>query len=1505
MNISIPEQILSKTFDDYNVEHNLRCFLHKLNYYCIVTAELCSEAFSISNLNFDGKNFKYIIQESLLINNIYDKNLFEKINNIITINENNIVHINNKYSKNIGMPLNQLSGLSHTAIRDYMTNSLWQNLRHIKLTKIIEDDKINVKFFIDNIANQYDLSQPINRQKVITFLENIAKKIIERLMTQFFMIDMEIEQILTMPPAPAPAPAIVIPPLPPVISGPPPTLLTPLEQQKIKDILTTIIDGLISKKNVDEFNANPSEQLKFISTLKTDILHTIKQKIDNNDKDFTHLHTKSDSAMIEFLNTYILKIISDKPYPDILLNLLQPEQKEKLQNKLLINADGIISPKLIMIFEHINDTFYILDKEHNDKNPGYNLSVLQNNDKKKIQKKYKKDRLIKEIIYKKYTFYLIYQKNNKEIKEAINDELKNLIQYYDNKNYYEWSNIDLFNNIRDKVIKNKYPDYFITKFGQSQQTLINKHLTYMQNTKNQYGGYNSINNSLDKINYELIRDVGTGKILHYQILDNIEGTYINTSNIEINYKLPLHIQIFYKIREKTTKDEKKIVLFNLYYERRDDLKRTEIYRDYFFNVTQKQIDDTNLNKITSLDTFDNMFKYNFNNIISFYDMFNNLNMYINQKYNVNQRKKILQLMFLLNIFRKNNIGMFDRNIITNLSSKLNPELDNKLRNIITLLTTICQTENNSNERYRYLNGLHIFIELMSTLTNINVTNIYIGNIHDVNKFLDMYEPINTIEVTQYLTNFTDNRYLKNNYINMNQMLKLKPTVPFDMSTTIDNIKSQFQNYNYNILNISSALPIHSQYTSFPKNSIIYNHTHYLYTNPSLLESMHEYTTTDGSRNINNILYRTHITSDDIATNIFNETIEFTDTYKNYLYHTLNVYQALMNCDNSTYNHDYLILTSYQDVIMGNNQKSNITDYNIGDEFFVPHMLSTSTKLESTFPQKVYGYKFKIILPTTEKYLVVFGRIPPYMYKHSPLSSISAFPNEEEIVLPPGYYKIISVTNINTEQYEIVVLYESLKLDSSILTGDLKTRTHTPKPTYSQDLVYLKEIRNQMKKHDTILDVKKIPDPVTLKELDFTEETTPYITQTRQFQGLSALYRRPQIHRLKLDKYKLSNISPLYNIFNIASDDVHDKIQNPGKETGVFYRINFKTLLYSGQDTPQSYFEEANTKKIYMSNFMVASAYGIAYEWNVRNNYTMLLDGTNSKDMIFLDNFHPYNIAILKTYYDSLPSGNPDKIALGYYYKFRDDLPIYRDCQLDKSNKFVWNNDPIRIEYFGSYYSNMKGDYIKTSISTENDEVVASIYRKIFGDHDGYITRSQFALCHFQGVFDDELCVYDFQSLKAQNKIKVLVDFPTTIFTKLDIPNNINTYIDNPITIEQKIKAFIVENIYGLRKITRKTKLNRLWESFKYSFMFDKYVECSYHPYEKYFKNIFNVLEHYNSINILNDSAPMISPALLNTNPKIIQLYGGNKIDNDENVDEQYKKKYLKYKQKYIELKNKF
>jgi hypothetical protein len=425
----------------------------------------------------------------------------------------------------------------------------------------------------------------------------------------------------------------------------------------------------------------------------------------------------------------------------------------------------------------------------------------------------------------------------------------------------------------------------------------------------------------------------------------------------------------------------------------------------------------------------------------------------------------------------------------------------------------------------------------------------------------------------------------------------------------------------------------------------------------------------------------------------------------------------------------------------------------------------------------------------------------------------------------------------------------------------------------------------MLKHNTLLENKEIPNNPLLKEINFETETISYMNDPN-FISMSRLIPKPAAINQEM-LYVLSNISPLHNIFSYATTEYH---QNPGTRRFKCFKINYKTILYSGQNVQPDAFVRYGAlgfngeTALYLSNLLVATAYGFAHQHSIRNNYTFLLDGTNGKDIILFDNFDPENIVIIKNFYDTLPSYDPRKYALDGYYKFSNTHPFNNG---DK--KFVWNNDPIRIRYNNLYYSSADGDYSKKSISTENDNIVFSVYRDLFGIHDGYYSRSQFALDHYNAVFDDEICLYNFYHLRDQNKITLLSDYPMTIMSL-----NATRYIHNPITDIEKLHVLIINSIYSIRKILEKTKINRLIESFKYSFMFDKYIPYKFHPYEKYFKNIFDILNRHGLIsNLLTTDMPVDRATQIHIIPSLrIGLLGGN-----------YKQKYLKYKEKYLKLKN--
>ena len=1449
---------LDEVRNNFDVDLILQNYVRKLNYLLIIGSNI-NNVFTTNR--YLGKIFSYIIQESLLVENSYNENIFNQINEYIEINQDKKVIINDIYDNTPDMNIRRYQ--SGDSISSYVSKGLWNNLKHIKLTTIIKNSSIDIKIFPENNADEFDftVTGPADSDACLRYY---GGKFEESFRSYIWSIDFKIDDVIVR----APAPAFVLPHAP--VLPPAPPVLTPVQIQAVKDEVTLIkntnIDALINTyKMVPQFNGNLPAKEAFIKKLKQKIngKFTSGFKIDL----FTSFNSLSDEQKTQKVSDVIVKILAEEPYPAELLSLLPVDERNKLVNKLVICEHNLDNLNKKMIYNYINDEF---NKIEATLSPKYNATVIASNIEVQINKKYKKDRYIKEVVFLKYIMHLINHKTHKEIQKEINNDLKFAISKFDDKKYYSQSDIDLYTAIKNEICKS-YSVKFLQKFSVAQQTTLNAHLTNIKGIPNQYGGYNSINHELNMIGYEIVKDA-TGNIIKQNLISGIDGINVNADGSETIYKLPSHLQIYYEIKNITTNEIKKIILINLYYERSDIPLRTH-NKDYFFQSDNKYKNILNNIKYEP--------GYIMSNIISFYDCINFLSSSLSQRYDRYRKKNILKLIFLLNLLNDINCSLLHNKIVTHINQTIPYYTDIKqlCDNIITSFRNIITTRNDTDELYRFINGLHfkIFGNFHPILNHYYITQINLGNPFTLHERFNFISQPSIIAYNTILTAFTE-KFLIKNFDNIKKML-YGDTNKFTIS--LDDIYAYYTTHNKNIFGISAPYTWDTEISNLDINSIVRRHTENIISDNIKLNACREYTGSE-SRFLNGLLYRLFITPDVKIQPLFNNTISLNANEKKNLNIALNLYELIMTVDNSRFVPNYLILNSSQDFIFGNSQIPSISDFSVGDEFFLPYMISSTAKVSGIFREKLIGYKFIIIVPTNEQYLTVFG------YYNSVLGnqSISTFLGEYEVILPPGYYKFISIANKSSEYYECVVLYESLKLDTTNPDTNLNIRplSNDYNTNYHSNLKYAKTIREQMLNRNTLLDKRDIIGTPQLKEINLDNQTIPYMGNPN-FIGLSKLIPKPLVN-INFMTYELSNISPIRNIFTFATNEYH---QNPGNQRFKCFKINYKTLLYSGQNVTPDAFDRVGAlgyhgeTALYLSNLLVASAYGIAHQYAVRNNYTFLLDGTEGKDIILFDNFDPENIRILKDYYDRLPVGDPRKDALDGYYKFSN-----THFGNNGRTKFVWNSDPIRIKYNNLYYSSADGDYSKKSISTENDHLVLEVYNELFGRHDGYISRAQFATGHFNGVFDDEICLYNFYELKDQHKIHLLIDHPTTI-----IKDNMIGYITNPVTDVYGLHMLIANIIYSLRKIIEKTKVNRLFESFKYSFMFDKYVPYQFHPYEKYFRNIYDILHRHGLMYILSNTLLHISYAslIIPNPPPSVSLIGGN-----------YKQKYLKYKEKYLKLK---
>jgi len=1357
--------------DNFDENMILESYVRKLNYLLI----------TLSNTDIDlaiksAGNTQYVIDETFIVDNTYNENIMKEINETIEINKNNLVINNDKY--NINFKENIYHGES---VQSYIRNGLWNNLKHTGITNIIKNNQINIRIFENNNTQNFDVN------RIDDILNKISERILISLEPKIGRVDFKIDD----------------------------TLVEAQPIQNKVDENTYPIDINLTIRN---YKMDPAAFPEFYSTDSSKLelkifIDSLKEKINNKFKKNNYTH--HDQPEIE-------KFILNIPYPQKLLDLLDDKKKYNLLNKLLIHESELKTSKTSFNYNFINTIFYHYDTDSLTNNKSYNYQILNQGNQQSIEKKYKKDKFIKEALYIKYL--PLEWIDNKDIREGLTSDMKKSIKKFDDKQYYEYDDIKLFNSIKEFIYNdNTFIETIKDKYD---GTKIEEYKKYLENIKVepskyvQYGGYNSINHRLNMIDYELIRPGPTKSFITYQKIDSIDYTYIDENNTEINYKSPLKRQIYYKIRNIKTNEEKKIVLINLYYER-SDVNNREKNKDYFFQYDIKYKDLLNEIIFTRIVS-----GHKIKNIISLYDTLNYLFVSSRQKNNRYRKKYIMMLFLFINLLYKNNSLLLSNEIISHIrianisNNNYITDIKNKCDEIIKYIKTSLENKSDA-ETYHLFDALNFSVILKPKTSNID--KIYIGGEFIL---LEKFECINNNDVDLYKD--TIEQYLNNSIISTIENL-----YSGEKKFNLILLYNEIENHNCNVLNINQDYFINkTEYKNLQKG-ILRDHTEYIDDTKEKnlkFNSLRAYTAGD-SKKINEILYKFYITPyQRIQNMIDNNLLSFSGendikkkvNERNYIENTkllLNVYNTILTVDNSSYKPDYLILTSFQDEIFGKSQIPSISNFDIGDEFFVPYFVSTSVVghgLESF--SKPLAYKFIVIVPTNEQYICLLGKINNNTH-------VSAYPDENEILLPPGYYKLLNVTKMSPEFYQCIVLYESLKINE---VKNMKLILNEENNLLNNSKL-LKIIREKMIIRNTLLDKKILTDSQNnLEEIDFDKEIQPFIKNPK-FIGLSKL--------LPFNKnmfYELTNISPLRNIFTF---ETLDSYKNEGKHEFKCFKINYKTMLYSGQSVSSEVFDKPLYGSLYLSNLLVSTAYGIAKDTSVLNNYTFLLDGTEGKDIILIDNFHPDNIKVIKEFYDTLGENDERKNALNIYYKFSDTY----------NESIILNNKPIRIKYNNMYYSNLPGDYLKYSQSTETDKIVSNVYTELFGKHDGYISKAQFASKHYSAVFDDELALYNFYELREQKRIKLLLECPTTI-----IIENIKEYINNPRTEEEKLHLLIINTIYSIRKIIAKTKINRLYESFKYSFMFDKYVPYTLHPYEKYFRNIYEILLSHGKI-YLNDT----------------------------------------------------
>jgi hypothetical protein len=958
----------------------------------------------------------------------------------------------------------------------------------------------------------------------------------------------------------------------------------------------------------------------------------------------------------------------------------------------------------------------------------------------------------------------------------------------------------------------------------------------------QDGGYVNMLSILDKFGYELITK--NNKVYNYTYVNPTYGrSQYEDEPVQRRALIPPMIRIYYTIKKKNdpTNTVIKIFIFDICWDRKDLENKRVNDADYFHKFHTEYH-----GKYFNIIKFNNQAGYGsrntIKNVISLYDSINNYFQLIKDIKYMKRKKAVLRLLFYLNLlFNKSSQDQENNGIFINYS-------------FLKHLLEIPATGDNIDGR-RYLDKIN---ELMGRIINFitalprdgplyklfkslyyefnidnlyNVTSIHLGPTPDL-KLLNIRTNILSIDnINNYNTSRaadTQNKY-KQHMEKLKLMFNLQGLDP-------DDYRGSVETKNRALLNN-------------PMNNNTINHFDFAENN-HYREVIRKYTS-NSSQPINSYIFSISLLDrNNLVTNI--------DTLLNDPNAKLAL--QLLKCGIlmqtpilpiNEYPKDYLIVNSGKKFLHSGTEAQSINNMNIGETLTLPYFVSTTiigTPLAgfNNFP---LGYTLYIVVPMNEKFINVTDN---NRYK------LSSVPAENEIILLPGKYTVLSSYNdpLSHDYGYCFLLYESVKINFSIVTPDVN-ELDTPAILKNYIIEYYDNING-----NDILEISDNTEAKALKNYDFDNKISIY---NQNFDGISMNKFITKDIAIQ-DKYLLTNISPYHNIFKIESEQIII-----GTKTLHALNINFKTILYSGRTEQQLLLNEKN--HFFMSQLYLACDYGIAHNY-FRNLYTIQLDGT-ANNIILLDILHPENITKIVDYYNELTTSPNDKTVMQTYYKIQKDTGI--------SNKngytnpvFKLNNDIIRIKYRTKWFSSMRDDYSKYSQSTENDAKMMRIFLQIFGPHDGYICSSIFSLSHSGAVFDDEISIYDISTLHADGRARVIDNIPTTIHSNITLQPGATFSPD---------KLFIASSLIIIKKVLKKFKLNKLIDTMRTLYLFDKHIPYQHNYFEKIFRSIYDFMQN-KTINY--------DTYITNTPPAPLVANGGSN---------NYYKKYLKYKQKYIELKN--
>ena len=130
--------------------------------------------------------------------------------------------------------------------------------------------------------------------------------------------------------------------------------------------------------------------------------------------------------------------------------------------------------------------------------------------------------------------------------------------------------------------------------------------------------------------------------------------------------------------------------------------------------------------------------------------------------------------------------------------------------------------------------------------------------------------------------------------------------------------------------------------------------------------------------------------------------------------------------------------------------------------------------------------------------------------------------------------------------------------------------------------------------------------------------------------------------------------------------------------------------------------------------------------------------------------------------------------------------------------------------------------------------MTNILKIIFGNFDGYISKTLPTMHHNWSVVFDEICIFNFKELFRTNTLTLLDPFPTTI-------DPVN-FVITPDPLYSNIRNYILSTLVLIQQLFLNYKIDKIYESFRYNNFFDKFIISEFNAIEHFFTIIFDYMK---------------------------------------------------------------